>query len=409
MAMRYRFRGFETVSPSGWGLSWPLSDATSFGLRAALGIELEELLTRVKNAGYGFVLGLYDDHEGALRHFYRADRREFGAFDSGNFLMALNFVLMYDLFGDRTMLERAQRCFSYALNHFTETHPMAFWRGGVRDGDRPQDLWVKYTGDAFWLAQALQRRTGDRSYQEAIFMFHNFYKRAREAGYRYTFDGQTYQWRERGNVWQAFGFPVTSYLEQYEATQDDRYLTEAVRWGDSGLSLQAQDGLFYLLDGTFWNSDLTAPELRGLVYLWEATGEDRYLESAVRFADALLSRQNADGSWPLGIDGDGEVAIASVGPGDSPNIGLSLLRLHGATGDDRYLGSAIRAVRYGLDLQAVEKSKYPRFLDDPYVQYGFWSWDPLYDYSLSGDQSVHHLRGLVFLASYLEALALSPS
>ncbi len=398
---RHRFQGFETITPAGWGLPWPLGSETAID---RLDITVGELLDRVRQSVYGFVLGLYDEEVGALRHFYRADTRQWGAFDSGNFLMALNFVVAADVFNDPTMLERASRCFHYAVEHFCETHPMAFWQGGVRDGQERHELWLKYTGDAMWLAQALYRRTRDPSPVQALQMFHSFCKRAREAGYRYVFDRRRYQWRDVGNVWRAFGFPVTAYLELYELTGEERYRQAAIDWGGAGLTLQADDGLFYLIDGVFWNSDLTAPELRGLVYLWEVTGVSRYLDAAVRFADQVVKLQRADGSWPLGVDRDGEVSIATIGPGDAPNIALSLIRLHGATGDDRYLDAATKAVRYGMQLQALPGGKYPLWLDDPHVCGGFWSWDPLYDHTLSGDQSIHHIRGMLFLASYLDAL-----
>lgn len=101
---------------------------------------------------------------------------------------------------------------------------------------------------------------------------------------------------------------------------------------------------------------------------------------------------------------DGEVCAPNVGPGDTPNIAISLVRLHMATADRRYLDAAIRAVRYGLSLQAVEGGKYPRHLDDPCVRWGFWSWDPLYDESLSADQAVHHVRAMMIVADYLGTL-----
>ncbi len=399
---RHRFQGFETITPAGWGLPWPLAPETALdGLDTTAG----DLLERVRQSVYGFVMGLYDEEAGALRHFYRADTGGWGPLDSGNFLMALNFVVAADVFNDQDMLARAGRCFRYAFEHFCETHPMAFWQGGVRDGQQRDELWLKYTGDAMWLGQALYRRTRDPAHLRALQMFHSFCKRAREAGYRYLFERSRYRWREVGNVWRAFGFPVTAYLEWYEWAGDERYRQAAIDWGDAGLALQADDGLFYLIDGVFWNSDLTAPELRGLVYLWELTGSSRYLEAAIRFAEKLLTLQRTDGSWPLGVDRDGEVSIATIGPGDAPNIALSLIRLHGATGDDRYLQAAIKAVHYGMQLQARPGGKYPLFLDDPRVGGGFWSWDPLYDYTLSGDQSIHHIRGMLFLASYLQVLA----
>jgi hypothetical protein len=397
-----RLSGFETVSPEGWGL--PLPTAASDGVLVdALGLDWEGVLATARGVGE-FVLGLYDEEAGALHHYYAATSGRLGPLHNANFLMALNFVTLYDLFGQEEMLERAGRCFDWAAVNCCETHPMFFWRGGVRDGARPQDLWVKYTGDALWLALALERRRSDARRRPAIDMFDSFLRRAKENGFACTFDTNMFSWRSRGNVWHAFGFPITGYLELFEHTGKERYREEALAWGEHALGLQGPSGLFYLIDGEFWNSDLTAPELRGLVYLWELTSDERFLAAARRFADAVLALQNADGSWPLGVDRDGERSIDMVGPGDAPNIAMSLVRLHAASGETRYLESAARAVRYGLSLQAEEGRKYPLHLDDPHVRHGFWSWDPLYDATLSGDQSVHHLRGLLFVASYLAAL-----
>lgn len=394
--------GFETVSPSGWGLAnqVPHSDAVT----ATLGLAYRDVVLRCRQAVYSFLDGLYNPDVGALHHYYRADTDYTSEIDSGNYLMTLNFLVMFDLFADDAMLERAISCFRYSVEHFTETHPMFFWQGGVRDGFRPREVWVKYTGDAFWAALALYRRTKDEAFMQEIYKFHNFFKRAREAGFRYTFDTELYTWKDTGNVWRAFGFPVTAYCELYEQTGDAAYLEHALAWGDHGLSLQAEDGAFHLLDGRFWNSDLVAPELRGLVYLWELTREAKYRDAATRFADWLLTVQRPDGSWPLGIDLDGEVCVHTVGPGDMPNIAISLIRLHAATQHHPYLQSAVRAVRYGMSMQACEGGAYPLHLDNPRVKWGFWSWDPLYDYSLSGDQSVHHIRGMLFLASYLGSM-----
>lgn len=170
-----RFNGFETVAPDGWGLGPPAGPAADAAVRAALGVGWSEILARVRHVGYDFLARLYDEEAGALRHYYRAGAGDFGPLDSGNFLMAMNFVVMYDLFHDAAMLDKAERCFAWAWEHVCETHPMDFWQGGVRDGIRPHELWVKYTGDAFWLALALLRRTGRLVYRQAIAMFHNFF------------------------------------------------------------------------------------------------------------------------------------------------------------------------------------------------------------------------------------------
>jgi hypothetical protein len=164
--------------------------------------------------------------------------------------------------------------------------------------------------------------------------------------------------------------------------------------------LQASDGCFYLIDGEYYNTDIAADELRGFTFLYELTGDRAYLEAARRFADWHLAHQRADGAWPLTVDRDGNVVVPTVGPGDVPNIGIALLRLHAAVGGERYWSAALRCIHYSLTTQAVPGTEHP-YLDDPRVQWGFWSWDPHYDYTMSGDQSTHHVRGLMFLLDYL--------
>ena len=100
------------------------------------------------------------------------------------------------------------------------------------------------------------------------------------------------------------------------------------------------------------------------------------------------------------LDRDGNVVVPTVGPGNVPNIAVALLRLHHVTDEARYLDAALLAFRYSLSMQVLPGSDQP-YADDPNVQWGFWSWDPYYDYTLSGDQSTHHVRGAMFLLDYL--------
>jgi uncharacterized protein YyaL (SSP411 family) len=393
---------YETIFPSNWNLTRPAADNKA--IKEILGYSLEELETRAKNCVYLFLDSLYDEKEGGLRHYYRADKKYYSELDSGNFLMAINYLTMFDLCRDTRMLDRAGHCFQWAYDHATETHPMFTWQGGVRDGFKPNELYVKYTGDAFLTCIALYRRTKKEEYLFYMKQFHNFFKQARKAGFKYKYDINTYQWSDKGFVWRSFGFPVTAYIELYEAANEKKYLEEAIQWGNHGLTLQADNGCFYLLDGEFWNSDLTAPEIRGLNFLYEITGEEKYLTAAVRYADWLIAHQNEDGSWPIGIDSEDEVSAPNIGPGDMPNIALAMIRLHMNTKEQRYFDAAIKAIRYSLSLQALEDGKYPLFLDDKSVKWGFWSWDPLHDVTLSGDQTVHHIRGILFMAYYIGSL-----
>jgi hypothetical protein len=388
------------ISPKEWEL--PKADeANSKKISKILGINIDEIEKRCKNAVYGFLDKLYDENEKALHHYYRADRKYISEMDSGNYLMALNYLTMYDRYNDEIMLEKAENCFLWAYRNTTEIHPMFTWQGGVRDGFKPHELYVKYTGDAYITCLGLYQRTKNEEYLFYAKQFHNFMKQAQKAGYKYKFDTNTYSWLEKGFCWWSFGYPVISYLEHFSITKDEDYLKRAIEWGEHGLSLQSDDGSFYLIDGEFWNSDLTAMELRALVFLYEVTKSEKFLNSAKRFAQWLVKNQREDGCWPIGIDREGEICAPNVGPGDTPNIGISFLRLYHVTNNTEYLNTAVKTVSYSLQMQAIKDGRYPYYLDDPHVKWGFWSWEPLYDYSLSGDQSVHHIRGMLFLLDYL--------
>ncbi len=391
---------YEVINPESWGLKAPDASGEK-KIEETLGISYETLKHRITKTVTSFIENLYNEEEKAMHHYYRADTKYKSEMDSGNFLMALNFLVVYDMTQDETLLEKAQNCFKWAYENTTETHPMFTWQGGVRDGFKPNELYVKYTGDAFITANALYKRTGDETYLFYIKQFHNFFKQARKAGFKYKYDTDTYTWSDTGFVWRAFGFPITAYLELYEITKEDKYKEEAKRWGEHALTLQEDSGAFYLIDGEFWNSDLAAPELRSLVYLYELTNDKKYLDAAQKYADWMIKHQREDGAWVIGIDNDEEVCAPNVGPGDTPNIAISLIRLHRHTRKENHLRAAIKAVEYGLSMQAVAEGKYPYHLDDPNVKYGFWSWEPLMDYSLSGDQSIHHIRGFLFVAHYI--------
>src|SRR5665648_94930 len=118
---------YETIFPANWGIIRPKSDNPK--IIKLLGYSLEELESRVKNCVYCFLETLYDKENEGLRHYYRADKKYFAELDSGNFLMAINYLTMYDLTGDKIMLERAESCFKWGYENATETHPMFTWQG----------------------------------------------------------------------------------------------------------------------------------------------------------------------------------------------------------------------------------------------------------------------------------------
>jgi len=394
---------FEVIHPRDWGLHAPETDGEKSRVLDMMGESYQSVESRVRHAVLDFLDRLYDEEEKGLRHYYRADNQFLSELDAGNFMMAMNYLVVYDMNGDEVLLAKAENCFKWAYDHATETHPMFTWQGGVRDGFKPNELYTKYTGDACLTAAALYRRTEKDDYLFYIQQFHNFFKQARKAGFKHKYDTNTYTWRNKGFVWRAFGSIINSYLEIYELTDQEKYKQEALLWGENALTLKEGQG-FYLIDGTFWNSDLAAQELRALVYLYEISEDERYLNAAKDYADWLIDHQRDDGAWVIGIDKDDEIVAPNVGPGDTPNIALAMMRLHMHTHDERLFGAMKKAIRYSLRMQAVESGRYPLHLDDPHVKWGFWSWEPLMDYSLSGDQSVHHIRGMLFFAQYLATI-----
>lgn len=92
---------------------------------------------------------------------------------------------------------------------------------------------------------------------------------------------------------------------------------------------------------------------------------------------------------------DWGLAIASTS-GEEPIIGL------GASPSEleRRIHAVYRALRYSLSIQIQPGSDQP-YADNPNVKWDFWSWMPDYDYTVSGDQATHPIRGLLFALDYL--------
>jgi hypothetical protein len=201
--------------------------------------------------------------------------------------------------------------------------------------------------------------------------------------------------------WQSFGRAIEACLEMERAAGDPSWAEEALGWGEYGLSLQSADGGFYLLDGEFYNSDIAADELRGLCFLHERTGRSDFLETARAFGRWHLERARPEGSWPVNIDRHGEAVAQIVGPGDMSNLSIAFLRLSFLDPSGPWLAASRRALGYAFSRQAIPGSGQP-FLSDSRVRWGFWSWDPYYDHTLSADQSTHHVRAAWF---HLDAMA----
>jgi hypothetical protein len=393
------------ISPQDWGLA--VTDATAESLVdasvfAALGASPRELERRMRANTYEWLPRQLDEGEGAFHGFYSAPRQHLDFPQTVNLIAPWQLLAAYDRYQDEQLLTTARRAADWFYERFVVTHPMSVVIGGVRDGLRSEELWTKFAAELVISAVGLYRRTGEGLYLDRARQSAGFLIQSARHDFSPKYNEETGKWQDWG--WQSFGRVIEAFMELEQVTEEAAWGEHALRWGELGLALQAPDGSFYLIDDDYFNTDLAADELRALIFLYERTEWGFYLEAACHFAEWLLAWQREDGAWPLTIDRDGNVVVPTVGPGDVPNIAVALLRLHSVTDDEAYLQAALRTFRYSLSTQVLPESGEP-YADDPRVQWGFWSWDPYYDYTLSGDQSTHHVRGMMFLLDYLGAVA----
>lgn len=391
------------ISPQDWGLTAVSTPSpTQIG---GLGISAAELEKRIHNCTYFWAQRHFDPIEGAFFGFYSAPQRRFEPPQTVNLIAPWQFLATFDHYQDDQLLEQAARATDWFYRHFVITHPMSVVIGGVRESLPEGELWTKFAAEFVLLNAGLYTRTKKLIYRERAEQSGMFLIQSTRHGFAPKYDTRSSEWRAKG--WQSFGRVIEAFLILSEITSVADWRERALKWGDYGLSLLADDGGLYLIDDEYFNTDIAADELRAFTFLHELTGRDDFLSGAERFAGWLIEHQREDGAWPLTIDRDGNVVVPTVGPGDVPNIAIALLRLHQVTGKVRYLDAALRALRYSLTVQVLPDSDHP-YSSDPNVQWGFWSWMPHYDHTVSGDQATHHVRGFLFALDYLQHTAGTP-
>lgn len=386
------------ISPQDWGL--PVYQASPGGSVFPAGLSPAELERRIRLNLFDWLPRQWDPAAGAFYGFYRAQDGFREPPQTVNLIASWQLMAAYDRFDDESLLKQATQALDYYRQHFTVSHPMSVVAGGARDGAAPSEVWTKYTAEYVIGALGLASRNAGEGWLEQAEAGGRFLVQAARHGFspRYRLDSGRWDSREFG--WDSWGRAVEACLLLARQTGEKSWLELARRWGEHGLAIQAPDGSFYLIDGEYYNTDLAADELRGLAFLYELTGDPRYLQAAERFADWHLARQRPNGSWPLTIDPDGNVVVPTVGPGDMPNLAIALLRLHHLTARQDLLTAALHAIEYSLSMQVLPEHGGP-YASDPTITGGFWSWDPAYDFSVSADQATHHVRGMMFLLDYL--------
>ena len=388
-----------TVSPQSWGLE--RSNGKDSKHLAAMGVPKAELEERARRNTHSWLPRQFDDKVGAFRGFYDPRSKDFAPPQTANLIAPFQLIAAFDRYGDEKFLVMARRAADWLELHMVESHPMSLVLGGVRDNIKPTELWTKYTADYVTLNLALHERLEDEELLRRAVQSSKFLLQSQNHGFAPKFDHAPEDWIPRG--WQSFGRVVVAMIALQEFTDDEEWLDRAMLWAEHGVGLQAADGCLYLINDDYYSSDIAADEIRGLVRVYWRTGRQRFLNAAARFADWHLANQLPNGAWPLSVDRWGVAVTDYVGPGDIPNIAIAMLLMHKATGNNDYLASAVRAIRYSMTQQCFPTDKC-KFCKDPNIQWGFWSWDPRYDFTMSSDQSTHHVRGYWFFLDYFLSL-----
>ncbi|RLF19140.1 MAG: hypothetical protein DRZ82_06690 [Thermoprotei archaeon] len=148
----------------------------------------------------------------------------------------------------------------------------------------------------------------------------------------------------------------------YKVTKDKKWLNAAIKAAEFSINNVQQDKC-----GIFWRYDLvkrkpigpspsSTPQTRArtehyvmelMLDLYEITGEDKWLNAAIKEANYCLKTQNSDGSWYHFIN-TREGGKEGTG---SQMIALSLLRVYSYTKDKRYLKAALKALDWVASLQ----------------------------------------------------------
>jgi hypothetical protein len=186
-------------------------------------------------------------------------------------------------------------------------------------------------------------------------------------------DGAFHAWYDLEKESYSFLYPETTgyainlLVRLWRTGRKRLFLNKAIEAGDWLVKVQRKNGAFYCKyyndasDRVSENCDRSLYAfdagicLSGLLDLYEATSDVRYLEAAVKAGNWLSSLQNSDGSLVAGYNANGDVIEDCHWSRTSSchhlKNTLSLLKLYQMTRRKKYLGSAAKLLKWGQKLQ----------------------------------------------------------
>lgn len=258
-------------------------------------------------------------------------------------------LIDYDeLFGDPTARAAALRMTDWEISE-------QFEDGGVRAGTMAAEVVVPTifnTGQVlFGLARAYLA-TREPRYSEALRKAANWLLLAQDA------DGC---WRRFPSPF-APGFPEKAYntrtafglVRAYEALGDRRWLDAARSNAEWAVSVALPNAFLPHNCLTDHPSPLThtlAYSMRGLLEIGVATGEQRFVDHAVRMADAIGAAQRSDGAVPGRFNADWSSAARWTCLTGNSQLSINWWRLARITGEKRFESRAKAANRFNMRAQ----------------------------------------------------------
>jgi len=147
----------------------------------------------------------------------------------------------------------------------------------------------------------------------------------------------------RGPYPETTGYIIETFIEYSSIMQDTSYLDRAVRMGDWECEIQLDSGA---VRGGVGVNDYpivfnTGQVMLGWAALYRETGERRYLDSAIRAADWLVSIQDEDGKWS-------RYTYKSIPHAYHTRVAWQMFEISKLSGDDRYRSTAERNIQWTL-------------------------------------------------------------
>ncbi len=140
------------------------------------------------------------------------------------------------------------------------------------------------------------------------------------------------------------GYIIPTMFDYYYFSQDDDCRQRAIKMSDFLLNIQLDNGSFKL---GFHPSDLdsevfdTGQCMQGLLRCYKETKNDKYLQSAIKAGNWIVSVQDDDGAWR-------KYSYHGIPHTYYTRVAQPLMELHEAVGSQKYKKSAIKNVEYAL-------------------------------------------------------------